>query len=102
MEPVNVHQEFRVTVFLHYLPDNSTRPKDTRKPYSATAYRLGETDATIGWGMNPREAMLDAIGVSDSLLHELRQVHEASKGKGDQGAFDVWNAVANLLGEDAR
>lgn len=32
-------------------------------------------------------------------LRKLRRAHEVSQGKGDQGAFDVWNAVADMLNE---
>jgi hypothetical protein len=33
-----------------------------------------------------------------NALETLRTVHEQAQGKGDQGAFDVWNAVAEALG----
>lgn len=66
MEPVNVHQEYRVQVFLHYLPDNSIREKDKRLPYSAMAWRLHDSDATIGWGKTPQEAVLDAMGITEN------------------------------------
>lgn len=48
-----------------------------------------------------RERMAELSLATDSrLLDRLRVVHTASKGKGDQGAFDVWNEVADILGED--
>lgn len=33
------------------------------------------------------------------ILDRLRSAHNAAKGKGDQGAFDVWNTVAEILYE---
>lgn len=32
------------------------------------------------------------------MMERLRKVHEASQGKGDQGAWDVWNEVTHILG----
>ena len=34
------------------------------------------------------------------ILRRLREADKAAKGKGDQGAFDVWNAVAAILKEE--
>ena len=38
----------------------------------------------------------DAERVLDAL-RSLRSVHVASRGNGDQGAFDVWNKVGEIL-----
>jgi len=31
------------------------------------------------------------------VMEQLRQAHEAAQRKGDQGAFDVWEAVRKIL-----
>lgn len=40
------------------------------------------------------------VDSADVILRRLRRIHEASQGKGDQGAFNVWNEVCRILGED--
>jgi len=35
---------------------------------------------------------------AESMKHRLMQAHMAAQGKGDQGAFDVWNEVADIIG----
>lgn len=44
------------------------------------------------------------VDSADTILRRLRRIHKDSQGKGDQGAFNVWNEVTQILGiryEDA-
>jgi hypothetical protein len=34
---------------------------------------------------------------NENIIERLREIHEAAKGKGDQGAWNVWNAVAEIV-----
>jgi len=49
------------------------------------------------YGADVVEAAHDEF-VINPVLSALREVHEASKGQGDQGAWNVWNRVAELVG----
>lgn len=42
-------------------------------------------------------ALAEEVNTHRDVMRRLREVHDASQGKGDQGAWDVWNTVANLL-----
>lgn len=33
----------------------------------------------------------------DQILAKLREAHDTAQGRGDQGAFDVWNVVAEIV-----
>jgi hypothetical protein len=35
----------------------------------------------------------------EDILRMLSEAHQAAQGKGDQGAMDVWNVVAGILGD---
>lgn len=59
-----------------------------------------DTDGSPGSDEYVSLAPLDPTGrgrYDSALIDRLRQVHEASQGKGDQGAFDVWNVVAREI-----
>lgn len=43
-------------------------------------------------------ALAEEVNTYRAMMSRLREVHEASQGKGNQGAFDVWNEVALFLG----
>lgn len=47
------------------------------------------------------ERMKEARVTKAEILRRLHEAHEAAQGKGDQGAFDVWNAVSAILKERA-
>ncbi len=54
---------------------------------------LGSVDSLIEY----KNALEDTLG---SILRELRTAHLLAEGKGDQGAFDVWNTVAAIVKEN--
>src|SRR3954451_24950180 len=43
-------------------------------------------------------ALAEEVNTYRAMMSRLREVHDASQGKGNQGAFDVWNEVARFLG----
>lgn len=50
-----------------------------------------------------RERIAQLSQATDSrILDRLRAVHNAAAGKGDQGAWDVWNTVGEILDEPVR
>jgi hypothetical protein len=71
----------------------------------------------IAWKIEPEQALLDVmpeiapwVGYrygrvivtsedqsKQDLIGRLYRIHHQSRGKGDQGAFDVWNEVASIL-----
>lgn len=66
MEPVNVHMEFRITVYLRFRNDDPAfNPTADRAPYMAFATKLHDDDCRIGLGHTPREAILDAMLVNE-------------------------------------
>jgi hypothetical protein len=41
------------------------------------------------------------VDTGPSIIERLERVHSASQGKGDQGAFDVWDEVAAIIQSSA-
>lgn len=39
-------------------------------------------------------------GAVEGIMMKLRSAHRKNKGKGDQGAHNVWAAVTEIIGED--
>jgi hypothetical protein len=66
MEPVNLHIEYRISVYMRFRNDSKEfNPEHNRKPYFAIAMHLTDTSMTnFGEGDSPREAILDAMGVA--------------------------------------
>lgn len=66
--------------------------------------QIAEIDSVIQLVLDRAQAAADAAEVEREEIAELRElkrdlaeVHAAARGKGDQGAWDVWNAVALAL-----
>jgi hypothetical protein len=43
-------------------------------------------------------ALANEVNRHREVMGELRRAHEAAQGQGDQGAWNVWGAVTNILG----
>jgi hypothetical protein len=67
-------------------------------------------EAAVAEGRNLYHESEDAYGYTvesedtaklsrEDILRMLSEAHQAAVGKGDQGAFDVWNVVAGILGD---
>lgn len=84
--------------------DTADNPGSTKHPVygpCVMVYDVARSGIT-GTQYNDSAGFYKAIRDFDDerVIHKLKQAHEAAQGKGDQGAFDVWNVVGELLKED--